>query len=72
MVSHSSLRGAATLRGVRGAAVSDLDALVSAIELLGGILRATPQCAEIEVNPLLVLPRGEGVVALDALVVARA
>jgi len=67
-----SLRGAATLRGIRGAAVSDLDALVSAIELLGGILRATPQCAEIEVNPLLVLPRGEGVVALDALVVARA
>jgi succinyl-CoA synthetase beta subunit len=51
--------------------MSDLDALVSTVELIGGILRATPWCAEIEVNPLLVLPEGRGVVALDALIVAQ-
>lgn len=64
-----SLRGAATLRGARGGAMSDLDALANAIELIGGILRATPGCVEIEVNPLVVLPIGQGVVALDALIV---
>ena len=66
-----SLRGVAVLRGVRGGETADFDALVSAIELIGGLLRATPLCAEIEVNPLLVLPSGGGVVALDALVVSR-
>jgi acyl-CoA synthetase (NDP forming) len=66
-----SLRGTAALRGARGGVMSDLDALVSAVELIGGILRATPRCAEIEVNPLLVLPDGRGVVALDALIVAQ-
>ena len=67
----NSLRGAVTLRGARGGEMSDLAALVSAVELIGGLLRATPQCAEIEVNPLLVLPNGAGVVALDALIVPR-
>jgi acyl-CoA synthetase (NDP forming) len=66
-----SLRGTAALRGARGGVMSDLDALVSTVELIGGILRATPWCAEIEVNPLLVLPQGRGVVALDALIVAQ-
>ncbi len=66
-----SLRGAASLRGARGGMMADLDALVSAIELIGGVLRATPGIAEIEVNPLVVLPQGEGVVALDALIVAQ-
>ena len=66
-----SLRGAAALRGARGGVMSDIDALVHAIELIGGLLRATPGIAEIEVNPLLVLPKGEGVVALDALIVRQ-
>lgn len=66
-----SLRGAATLRGARGGVMSDIDALVHAVELIGGLLRATPAVAEIEVNPLLVLAKGEGVVALDALIVTQ-
>ncbi len=64
-----SLRGAVTLRGARGRSRSDIDALVGAVELIGGLLRSTPQCAEIEVNPLAVLPEGKGVVVLDALIV---
>lgn len=66
-----SLRGVAALRGVRNSIISDLDALVGAVELLAGTLRATPQITEIEVNPLMVLPKGAGVVALDALVVTQ-
>jgi acyl-CoA synthetase (NDP forming) len=65
------LRGAFTLHGARGRSKSDIDALVSAVELISGVLRSTPQCDEIEVNPLAVLPEGEGVVALDALIVTR-
>lgn len=66
-----SLRGSATLHGARGGAMSDIDALVDAVELIGGTLRSTPRVAEIEVNPLLVLPSGEGVIALDALIVTQ-
>ena len=72
LTAFGSLRGSSSMRGARGAEASDIDALVSAVELIGGILRATPQCAEIEVNPLLVLPNGGGVIALDALIVMRA
>lgn len=72
LTAFDSLRGSSTMRGARGADASDIDALVSAVELIGGILRATPQCAEIEVNPLLVLPNGGGVIALDALIVMQA
>jgi len=70
-VGIESLRGFSTLDGARGSLKSDVDALVCAVALIGGMLRATPGLAEIEVNPLLVLPEGQGVVALDALVVTR-
>lgn len=64
-----SLRGIGVLRGLRNGVVADVDALVDAVALIAGVLRATPECTEIEVNPLLVLPSGEGAVALDALIV---
>jgi acyl-CoA synthetase (NDP forming) len=67
-----TLRGSAVLRAARGGVTFDIEALVGAVEIIGGAIRSTPGCAEIEVNPLLVLPVGEGVVALDALVVAQA
>ena len=62
------LRGAAVLRGARGVTPRDLSALVEAVETVGAILRCSPAIGEIEINPLLVLAKGEGVVALDALV----
>jgi succinyl-CoA synthetase beta subunit len=63
------LRASAALRGLRSGVAGDIDALVEAVELIGAALRATPHCVEIEVNPLVVLKEGAGVVALDALVV---
>ena len=62
------LRSAAVLRGARGEAPRDIEALIDTIELLAGILRSTPEIVEIEVNPLLVLAHKEGVVALDAVI----
>jgi acyl-CoA synthetase (NDP forming) len=63
-----TLRGFPLLRGVRGSPDHDVDALVDAVELIGGLVEATPAIVEIEVNPLLVMAKGRGVVALDALV----
>ncbi|MBW4079180.1 MAG: acetate--CoA ligase family protein [Acidobacteria bacterium] len=67
-----SLRGSATLHGVRGGPMSDIDALVRAVELIAGLLRATPTSVEIEINPLVVLQAGDGVAALDAIIVTQA
>ncbi|MFI8261405.1 MULTISPECIES: acetate--CoA ligase family protein [unclassified Streptomyces] len=68
----TELRGHALLEGVRGAPPADVDALVEvvlrvqrmALEL-GGVL------SELDINPLMVLPRGQGAVALDALAICR-
>ena len=66
-----SLRGFSVLDGARGGERHDIEALVDAVELIAGLLRETPDLAEVEVNPLLVHAEGEGVTALDALIVNR-
>jgi acyl-CoA synthetase (NDP forming) len=64
-----SLQAAPLLRGARGRPPVDLDAAVSAAAALSRVAAAHPEIAELEVNPLLVLP--EGAVGLDARVVPR-
>jgi acyl-CoA synthetase (NDP forming) len=59
------------LKGFRGQPPADVDALASAAARLGDLFLATPDLIEFEINPLLVRLRGEGVVAVDALVVAK-
>jgi acetyltransferase len=66
------LRGRVLLAGFRGSEPSDVDAAAEAIEALAGLAEAlSDDLQEMEVNPLVVLPRGEGVAAADALVVLR-
>ncbi len=65
------LKGARLLHGYRGGAPADLPALIDALMRLGAFIRAVPSLAEIDVNPLLVYPAGQGVLALDALLVAQ-
>ena len=61
------------LTGVRGRPKADIAALVQAIMSMQRIaLDLGHAIAELDVNPLLVLPAGQGVVAVDALVVAAA
>jgi acyl-CoA synthetase (NDP forming) len=62
-----SLRGAAILHGVRGRPAADVDALVDVVlrvQRLGLELHA--EITELDVNPLVLRPRGGGAVALDA------
>jgi len=66
----ASLRGARILDGVRGRPRADRAALVDvllAVSRLGA--EADGAIAELDLNPVVVLPEGRGAVALDALVV---
>ncbi|MEU6772319.1 acetate--CoA ligase family protein [Streptomyces sp. NPDC046759] len=58
------LRTAALLDGVRGRPPVDVAAAAAAVETITAFAAAHPEIAELEVNPLLVLPRG--VLALDS------
>ncbi|MFF7976822.1 acetate--CoA ligase family protein [Streptomyces sp. NPDC007905] len=68
----AELRGRPLLDGVRGRPPADLDALVEVVLRVQRMaLELGERIAELDINPLLVLPRGQGAVALDALVVCR-
>ena len=68
----NEIRGRPLLDGVRGAAASDVEALVDLLVVVSEFAAAHRDDVEtIDLNPVLVWPKGEGVVALDALLVAR-
>lgn len=63
------LRGIGVLTAGRGGRVADVGALARAVALLSGVADRPPLRVEaIEVNPLLVLPSGRGVLAVDGLI----
>jgi acetate---CoA ligase (ADP-forming) len=63
------LRLSRVLAGFRGRPAADIDGLVDAAVRFGHAFLATsPAAREIEINPLIVLPAGQGVVAVDMLV----
>lgn len=58
------------LDGFRGRPVCDVEALVSAIVAFSQMAAALGErLVEAEINPLFVLPRGQGVVAADGVAV---
>jgi acyl-CoA synthetase (NDP forming) len=64
------LKGAALLHGVRGEAPADIDALVDLmVRLSKFVADHGEQIAEIDLNPVLVHPKGQGVSIADALIV---
>jgi acetyltransferase len=66
----SEVRGARLLGGFRGRPPADIPALARALVSISHLgLQLEGQIAELDVNPLMVLPAGEGVKAADALVV---
>ncbi|MFJ6985134.1 MULTISPECIES: acetate--CoA ligase family protein [unclassified Streptomyces] len=68
----AELRGRALLEGVRGRPPADVDALVEVVLRVQRMaLELGDELAELDINPLMVLPRGQGAVALDALALCR-
>ncbi len=61
-----SIRSFPLLKGVRGEPPADLAALAQVVLALGSLVTDFPEVAEADINPLLVLPRGQGVMAVDA------
>jgi len=64
----SGLRLAPLLTGYRGRPAGDVDAAVAAITALCRMIETSPEIDEIEVNPLMLAPAGDGVLALDAVI----
>ncbi|MCK8783602.1 acetate--CoA ligase family protein, partial [Roseomonas sp. NAR14] len=64
-----SLKGAPLLLGVRGRPPADVQALAEALSRLSAFAAAAgPRLLSAEVNPMLVLPEGQGCYAADAVV----
>jgi acyl-CoA synthetase (NDP forming) len=72
---HRMIRGIRAFRileGVRGRPPADIDALAAALARLSAVAAANADAIEsIDVNPFLVRAKGQGAVALDALVIPR-
>jgi acyl-CoA synthetase (NDP forming) len=65
----AELRGAAILQGARGQPPADLDALALALSHLSVFAAAKrSEFTSIDINPILVRPKGKGAAALDALI----
>jgi len=63
------LRGFPILAGVRGRPPADIDALCGAIVGVSRLaVSLSDQLAGLDINPLIVLLKGQGVIAVDALV----
>lgn len=56
----------ALLNGARGQTVFDIEALCQTLGKISALLIDHPEIKELDINPLLVLPKGEGVKVLDA------
>jgi len=64
------LRSAKLLDGFRGTPPVDVGAVARTVLAIARLMRTLPEVTEIDINPLLVHANGEGVTALDALIVA--
>ena len=62
------LKSAALFNGFRGAPAVDKAALADAIVAVGNMILKTPEIREIDLNPVRVYSDGNGILALDALI----
>ena len=66
------LKTGALLQGFRGAPLADVDALAGAIVQLSNFaMSAGSELESAEINPFVVLPAGQGALALDAVLLTR-
>jgi len=61
----AEIRAYSLLRGVRGEKPSDLDAITDTLVRVSQLVTDFPEIVELDVNPLLVFPAGQGVLGLD-------
>jgi acetate---CoA ligase (ADP-forming) len=61
-----STRAYRLLKGYRGSPTADIAAVERLLLQLGALAEAVPQIAEVDLNPVLVHPAGEGITLIDA------
>ena len=61
-----SIKGHVILEGIRGDPPSDIDATVEALQRVSQMVVENPEIIEMDLNPLIIMPEGKGVLALDA------
>ena len=71
MVALRRLKCGPLLEGFRGSAALDLPAVAELIDRVGRILCEDPSIREIDLNPVIAYPAGQGVMALDALMMVQ-
>jgi acetate---CoA ligase (ADP-forming) len=59
-------RGSALLKGARSELPADIDVLQQWLERLAQMVTEMGDIAEVDLNPVMVLPKGEGCIAVDA------
>ena len=60
------LRLRALLDGYRGAPPGDRAALIDLIQRVSALVEAMPELRDLDLNPVMVLPPGQGIVVVDA------
>ena len=65
------LRTAKLLKGFRGSPPVDVEAVAKTVALIGRLMTDVPEIVEIDINPVFAHGVGDGVTAVDALIVTR-
>jgi len=61
----AEIRASALLEGVRGQPPADKQAIVDTLLRIGQLVQDFPEIVELDINPLMVYPQGEGAIAID-------
>ncbi len=67
----SEIRAHALLDGVRGKPPMDKEAIIETLLRVGQLVQEFPEIAELDINPLMVYPRGQGAIAIDMRLILR-
>jgi len=66
-----TIKAYSILKGVRGAPPCDIDAIKDCILRLSQMVAEHPEIAELDINPLIVYPEGEGCVVADSRILLK-
>jgi acetyl coenzyme A synthetase (ADP forming)-like protein len=61
----TEIRAHAILDGVRGEPPADKDAIIDTLLRIGQLVQDFPEIVELDINPLMVYPQGQGAIAID-------
>ncbi|MBA7699283.1 hypothetical protein ES703_107974 [subsurface metagenome] len=66
-----SIKAYSILKGVRGAPPCDIDSIKDCLLRLSQMVSEHPEIAELDINPLIVYPEGEGCVVADSRILLK-